>query len=67
MAKRTTSISAEQARHSVGATNWNKLKQRSDAEIEAAAAADPHAKPFTPQQLREFKRVGSKVTNKSSK
>lgn len=61
MAKRTTSIPADQVKNSVGSTNWNKLKQRSDAEIQAAAAADSDAKPFTPQQMREFKPANSKT------
>ena len=62
-----TELSAEQAKHSVGTTNWNKLKNLSDAEIEAAAAADPDARPFTPLELRQFKRGGLKPTGKSSK
>jgi len=62
--KRTTSISADQVKNSVGATNWSKLKQRSDAEIEAEASADPNAKPFTPQQMRQFKPVSSKAAKK---
>lgn len=57
MPKRTASISADEAKNSAGSTNWSKLKQRSVAEIEAAAAADPNAKPFTPQQMREFNPV----------
>lgn len=64
MPKRTTSISADQVKNSVGATNWSKLKQRSDAEIEAEASADPNAKPFTPQQMRQFKPVSSKAAKK---
>lgn len=67
MAKRTTNISAEQVKNSVGATNWNKLKNLTDAEVEAAAAADPDAKPFTPLELREFKRGGFKPKAKGSK
>ena len=67
MAKRTTSITAEQVKNSVGATNWSKLKGRSDAEFEAAASADPDAKPFTPQQLREFKPARFKAAKTVSK
>jgi hypothetical protein len=67
VAKRTTNISAAQIKNSVGVTNWNKLKNLSDAEVEAAAAADPNAKPFTPLELREFKHGGFKPTGKSSK
>ena len=65
--KRTTKLTDAQAKQSVGTTNWNKLKGRTDAEIEAAAASDPSAPTFAPQELRQFKRVGSKLTSKGAK
>jgi hypothetical protein len=64
---RTTKVSAAQARNSVGATDWNKLKNLSDAEIEALAASDSATKRFAPQELREFKRGGLKPSAKSGK
>ncbi len=64
---RMTKVSAAQAKQTVGTTDWNKLKSLSDAQIEASAAADPDTKPFVPQQLREFKRVKLKPSNKGSR
>jgi hypothetical protein len=67
VSKRTTSLSSEQVKNSVGTTNWNKLKARTDAEIEAAAASDPDARTFAPQELREFRRVNGGTAGKVSK
>jgi len=67
MPKRTVSIRAEQVKNSVGATNWSKLKQRTDAELESAAAADPDARPFSTLELRGFKPVTAKPGRKTSK
>jgi hypothetical protein len=64
---RTTKVSAAQARASVGATDWAKLKARSDAEIETAADSDPAAQRFPPQELREFKRAKSNLPPKVRK
>jgi len=64
---RTTKVSADQARASVGATDWAKLSARSDAEIESAADSDPAARRFPPQELREFKRVKSDLPPKVGK
>lgn len=61
---RTTKISAAQAKQSVGATDWTHLKMLSDAEVEAAAAKDVDAQPFTPQELRQFKRASVKSSGK---
>lgn len=64
---KTTKLTDAQAKHSVGTTDWSQLKGRTDAEIEAAAASDPNARTFAPQELRQFKRVSSKLTSKGSK
>lgn len=38
-------------------TDWERLRGMSDEEVTAAAAADPDAKPMTPEQLRTAKRI----------
>jgi putative transcriptional regulator len=40
-----------------GDTDWARLEAMSDAEIEAAAAADPDAPPSTPEALAAMHRV----------
>ena len=39
-------------------TDWDALATMSDAEVEAAARADPDAQPMTADQLRRARRVG---------
>ncbi len=65
--KITTKLTDAQAKQSVGTTNSNKLKGSTDAEIEAAAASDPGAPTFAPQELRRFRRVGSKLASQEAK
>lgn len=38
-------------------TDWERLRGMGDEEVAAAAAADPDARPMTPEQLRTAKRV----------
>jgi putative transcriptional regulator len=40
-----------------GDTNWERLKAKTDAEVVAAALADPDAQPLTPEQLAKMSRV----------
>lgn len=40
-----------------GRTDWARLKAMTDAEVEAAALADPDAQPLTPEQLAQMRRV----------
>lgn len=49
-------ITKEEARHSKGVTDAEKLRQKTDEEIEEAARNDPDSALPTEQQLQEFKR-----------
>jgi putative transcriptional regulator len=48
----------EQTEHCVrGKTDWNRVKNLTEAEILAAAKSDPDALPLTKRQIKQFKRV----------
>jgi hypothetical protein len=49
-------ISQEEARHIKGDTDAEKLRQKTDEEIEEAARNDPDSALPTEEQLKEFKR-----------
>jgi putative transcriptional regulator len=38
-------------------TDWKRLRAMTDEEVTAAAAADPDARPMTPEQLQKAKRI----------
>lgn len=38
-------------------TDWERLRAMTDEEVTAAAAADPDARPMTPEQLQKAKRI----------
>jgi len=49
-------ISQEEARRGKGVTDAEKLRQKTDEEIEEAARNDPDSALPTEEQLKEFKR-----------
>jgi putative transcriptional regulator len=54
MSKENTSP-AELARYGVSAEAWERMRAMTDAEVEAAAVADPDAQPSTPEQLARMR------------
>ena len=38
-------------------TDWDRLRAMTDEEVTAAAVADPDARPMTPEQLQQAKRI----------
>ena len=54
MSRKTTSAADEHT----GGMDWDALAAMSEAEVEAAARADPDAQPMTDEQLRRARRVG---------
>jgi hypothetical protein len=52
----TKKISSEEAKNLVGATDWNRLKAMTDAEVKKAANSDQTARELTPFELAQFKR-----------
>lgn len=43
--------------HQVGKTDWARLRAMSDADVEAAALADPDAPPLSDAEMAEFRPV----------
>jgi putative transcriptional regulator len=50
-------LSAGKTRPSVDKTDWDRVRAMSDEEVEAAAMADPDARPLTEEDLVRMKRV----------
>lgn len=55
----TKKISAAEARKAVGATDWQKVKNMTDADIEQQATNDPATRTLSPSELAQFRRRGT--------
>ncbi|MFQ6017203.1 MAG: helix-turn-helix domain-containing protein [Kiloniellaceae bacterium] len=54
--KNTRRVRVDPAKPPKDKTDWARVKAMSDAEVEAAARADPEARPLTKAELREMRR-----------